>query len=752
LPGIFRQSTHPENAPVSELNEPQAEAVSHVNGPLLVFAGAGSGKTRTIIYRIANLVAEHRVPPYRILAVTFTNKAAGEMRSRLELLLGSDLTRDLWVGTFHAVCARLLRRYHDEAGLAQRFVIYDEADQRAMMARLIREHGFDEREYPSKYVLSRIHLAKRDAQGPEDVDFSKGFDDTLLKLYAAYQRALLASNAVDFEDLIVHVLRIAENPSSQVGEDLRNRFRHVLVDEFQDTNMTQYRLVRALAARERNLCVVGDDDQSIYRWRGADVRLIRGFHRDFPDARVVKLEQNYRSTGNIVAAALGVIEPSAQREPKRLWTEASPGDAVRVRTVRDEREEAAFVVGNVQAELSRGTSAHEIAIFYRIHAQSRVLEEAFRGANLPYQIIGGMKFFERAEVKDLLAYLRLIDNPQSDADLMRIINVPARGIGNKTQELLLNLASENTTSAFQALPALLASDLVGTQAKKKLEAFIDLIERLRRQSETLSPHELASLVVDETGYRQALYDADTAQADARLENVAELIGSITEYEVLAHHTGETPTLSGYLERVSLVSAIDAAKDLPTVSLMTVHSAKGLEFTAVFLTGMEEEVFPYRGMESDEIEDLDEERRLAYVAITRARQRLFISHASIRTLFGRTRYQTPSRFLANLPPNVIVREGTGWAPPASYPTRIPARAHREPRTNTGVPLSPGQRVVDRSMLDDAAAEIRPGSTVRHKQFGEGVVQSVEWSGAPTVVARFPEYGVKRIRAQFLDFGS
>ncbi|HMJ15340.1 MAG TPA: UvrD-helicase domain-containing protein, partial [Polyangiaceae bacterium] len=659
---------------MTELNEPQTEAVLHEQGPLLVFAGAGSGKTRTIVFRIANLIAEHRVPPYRILAVTFTNKAAGEMRERLEQLVGGEIARDLWVGTFHSVCARLLRRYHAEVGLVREFVIYDEADQKAMMTRILRETGINDREYPPKYVLSRIHAAKRDALGPAEVGLSHGFDVTLLDLYRAYQRAFTSAGAVDFEDLLLHVMRIAEDPASNAGEELRRRFRYVLVDEFQDTNAVQYRLVSALARESQNLCVVGDDDQSIYRWRGADVRIIRGFQRDFPNALVVKLEQNYRSTANVVAAALGVIEPSPVREPKRLWTAADAGDPVRIRTVRDEREEATYVARSVRAELDRGTRASEIAIFYRIHAQSRVIEEAFRAANLPYQIIGGMKFFERAEVKDLLAYLRLIENPRSDADLMRIINVPARGIGNKTQELLLSVASENTLSAFQALGPILESDRVASAAKGKLERFRTLIERFREQAQRLSVHELASLVVDETGYRQALHDADSAQADARLENVAELLGSIAEYENEAHLLGEQPSLQAYLERVSLVAAIDAAKDMPAVNMMTVHSAKGLEFTTVFLTGMEEEIFPYRAMESDELEDLDEERRLAYVAITRARKRLHIIHASVRTLFGRTRYQVPSRFLQDIPREVAVREGSGWAP--SAPSGRPAPIRRE----------------------------------------------------------------------------
>src|SRR5262245_24180250 len=408
-----------------ELNDAQEKAVVHANGPLLVFAGAGSGKTRVITYRIANLLAGHDVPPYRILAVTFTNKAAGEMRSRLSALAGDELTRDLWVGTFHSVCARLLRRYHTEVGLERDFVIYDDSDQKAVMGRVLKELRLDDREYPPKLVLSRIMRQKREGIGPEAARIDRAFDEAMRDAYRGYESALLRANAVDFEDLILHVLRLAESRTSVAGEELRSRFRHVLVDEFQDTNAVQYRLVRAFSVHDRNLAVVGDDDQSIYSWRGANIRNILGFKHDFPDATVVKLEQNYRSTKNIVAAALGIIKSARGREPKALFSDGATGERIRVRVVRDEREEAAHVVSTIRSELARGVGANDIAVFYRIHAQSRVLEEALRSENIAYQIVGGTKFFERAEIKDLLSYLRLVDNPRSDADFLRIVNVPA---------------------------------------------------------------------------------------------------------------------------------------------------------------------------------------------------------------------------------------------------------------------------------------------------------------------------------------
>ncbi|HEV8245280.1 MAG TPA: UvrD-helicase domain-containing protein [Polyangiaceae bacterium] len=748
---------------MSELNPAQLEAVVHESGPLLVFAGAGSGKTRTIIFRIANLLANHHVPPFRILAVTFTNKAAGEMRARLELLAGPEVTRDLWIGTFHAVCARLLRRYHEQVGLERDFVIYDDADQKAVLMRLVRELGLDEEEFAPKLLSSLISREKREGRGPEHATVGE-LGASVREIYARYERKLLQSNAVDFDDLIGHMTKIAES-NGPAGQELRGRFSHVLVDEFQDTNLIQYRLVRSLSALTRNLCVVGDDDQAIYRWRGADVRLIRSFERDFPDAYVVKLEQNYRSTSNIVSAALGVIQGASQRVDKKLWTEAAAGEPVRVRLVNDEREEAAFVTRSVQTELARGVRGDEIAIFYRVHAQSRALEEALRSANVPYQVIGGTKFFERAEVKDLIAYLRLIVNPRSDADLLRAINVPPRGIGEKTVERLLDLAGENSTGAYDAIEHAVGSSDLPTAAKKKLKSFRELVERLRGLASSLAPSALAHRVLEESGYRQMLSDADDAESDARLGNLEELVGSIADYEAELENTGEEPTLGGYLERITLVSAVDAIENAPKVSLMTVHTAKGLEYRTVFLTGMEEEIFPYRGVSGREPEELDEERRLAYVAITRARTRLFITHVQSRTLFGTTRWLEASRFLADLPPEVISREGPAQQRPAaawgSYQGyggnsraggwQSSARGQR-PVRDAGSRLAPGTRVIERDEFegsDEEGRSVHPGDIVRHKQFGRGVVERVDFGAARIIVARFGSYGVKHIRADYLE---
>ncbi|MFZ5890974.1 MAG: ATP-dependent helicase [Myxococcota bacterium] len=773
---------------MSELNEPQREAVSHVTGPMIVFAGAGSGKTRTITYRIANLLASEGVPPYRILAVTFTNKAAGEMRERIERLAGPEITRDLWVGTFHSVCARLLRRHHAAVGLSKNYVIYDDADQKALMARVLKDMSLSDQAYPPKQMLSLVSREKREGNDPEAAARGTRLDSTVAGIYKAYQAALLRCDAVDFDDLLSHVTRIAESDSVD-GEELRGRFNYVLVDEFQDTNLIQYRLVHALSRRTNNLCVVGDDDQSIYRWRGADVRLIRNFRRDFPDARVVKLEQNYRSSKNIVEAALGVISPARDRVPKVLWTDANAGDPVRVRALSDEREEASFVAGSIRAELSRGTSAEQVAVFYRVHAQSRALEEALRGLNIPYQIIGGMKFFDRAEVKDLLAYLRFISNPRSDTDLLRIINVPARGIGDKTVDKIMAVAAENTSSAYDALLQLLKGEELGQAAKKKLTAFNELVTGLMRDAANVSPSDLARSTLEQSGYEKVLRAEDTAEADARLGNLEELVGAIQDYEEEAEARGEEVSIQSYLERVSLIASVDTMQDTKLVSLMTVHGAKGLEFDSVFLTGMEESIFPYKGVDQthgESEEELDEERRLAYVAITRARKRLVITHVSTRQLFGRTHYLTVSRFLDDLPDGVVSREGIVTSPvsrfgqgsyggsygnygggynnyggnsgyrggSSSYRGYSEYTRSRE-RNSERPSLAPGTRVVERDepasfTHDGVEIVVRPGARVRHKTFGRGIVESIEPGESPIVVARFERIGKKRIKSEYLEF--
>lgn len=760
-----------------ELNSPQADAVAHVDGPLLVFAGAGSGKTRVITYRIANLVARARVAPWRILAVTFTNKAAGEMRARLERpeLLG-PIARDLWVGTFHATCAKFLRMFPEAIERTRSFSIYDGTDQKAVVTRVLRDMKLDDRRYSPKSVLGRIHKEKQEGRGPDEMKLESYLDDAIQKAYVRYEAALRAANALDFEDLILSVVRILDAKTDgstsvdvvRAKDALEKKFDHLLVDEFQDTNQIQYRLLKRLAGKTRNLCVVGDDDQSIYRWRGADVRNIRYFRRDYPDAQVVKLEQNYRSSKRIVASALAVIAPSPTREPKELWTDNADGSPIRVIACADERDEAACVVRAIRDAREAGIGPKEIAVFYRVHAQSRVLEESLRAVNVPYQIVGGTKFYDRAEIKDALSYLRVLVNPQSDVDLLRIINTPSRGIGNTTVERVAAYAATQEISLFAALQRLddFAEDL-GSAARKRLGQFRELLALLTKDAEGRSPEEVLRNVLSKSGYTKALRDEDTAEAEGRLENLSELEGSIADYATEAQARGEEPTLEGFLERVSLVSDTDQGGDVEKVTLMTVHGAKGLEFELVLLTGMEEDMFPYRNQEPRSPEEMEEERRLAYVAITRARHHLVITHAKQRQIFGNTRLGTPSRFIGDLPKAAYEAMETsaaraaggagrwidrdshaGAGAPTSWKPRAP-----EPRRHRPV-REPGERFVE---YDDAGGggeegvALRRGSAVFHERFGRGEVMQVVNSGEPAVVAFFPGWGEKKVLARFLKLG-
>ena len=767
-----------------ELNEPQARAVSHADGPLLIFAGAGSGKTRVIVYRIASLCAVHRVPPYRILAVTFTNKAAGEMKARLEGLLGHDVAKDLWVGTFHAVCMRLLRRYHEAAGLGRSFVIYDDGDQRTVMNRVIKELKLDDKRFPPRQVLARIHAAKQEGKGPDALGSEAVVGPILRACFEAYERHLRDANAVDFDDILLGVLRIVEDPESVAGKEIRGRFRYVLVDEFQDVNQVQYRLVRALSAATKNLCVVGDDDQSIYRWRGADVRIVRGFRRDFPDAEVVKLEQNYRSTGHIVKGALGVIKPAKDREPKELWTGNNDGELLAVVACDNEHDEAAFVAERIHEAVARGISPRQIAVFYRVHAQSRVLEEVMLAERIPYQIIGGMRFFERAEIKDVLSYLRVVDNPKSDVDVLRIINVPARKIGDTTIERLVATADERHSSLVDALTPAAEGGLLGSQARTAILRFRDLLQSLMRGATDQTPSEIAEHVLEASGYAEMLRADESTEAETRLQNLRELVGSIIAYEEETAATGEPATLSGYLERVTLQSDADTLEEKPRVVMMTIHAAKGLEFDTVFLTGMEEDLFPFRSMDPKRGEDLDEERRLAYVAVTRARRRLWITYTNRRMIFGTTRYGLASRFIGDLPkgsvhhtltPSLASLKGprtssaqssfgarrveggpAGPRAPWSHPQQQAAAAMRSAaamrNAAPAIERAPGERYVERDVDVDGEPGLHAGARVEHKTFGAGVILSVEGSTDPTVTVKFSGYGPKSIKARFLRLAS
>ncbi len=703
-----------------------------------MFAGAGSGKTRVITFRVAHLIAAHGVPPWRILAVTFTNKAAGEMRERLTGLLGESASA-VRVGTFHAMCARFLRRHAELIGISKDFSIYDDSDQLAVVRRVLRDLSLDEKRYQPKAVAGRINRAKQEVQGPDEMDCSDAWSEVVQRVYVSYERMLAQANALDFGDLIYRtVVALETNPAFR--ETLIGQFSHILVDEFQDTNAVQFRLVRILAEGHRNLCVVGDDDQSIYRWRGADRRNILDFRRSFPDATVIKLEQNYRSTQRILRAANAVIARNSDREPKSLWTENEEGDSVLVVRTMDERDEGRLVLRGVHELLSQGHSLNDIVVFYRIHAQSRVIEESLRSANVPYRIVGGMRFYDRAEVKDLLAYLRVAMNPADDMSLLRIINTPARGIGKTSVSRLLDLAAERGQGVWAALNDDGPSPF-RPAAHKKLTVFRNLLRGLINLVGSDAPlGEIGAELAERSGYAEMLKNDDSPEADARFQNIQELIASMDEFERERPDAG----LAEFLENVTLQTSADEAEGGQRVTLMTVHAAKGLEFPVVMVTGLEEQVFPFKGTDPwEDPEELEEERRLAYVAFTRARERLILSYAAVRRLFGQQRVGIPSRFIDELPPEDI--ECIGLTPSRSTVSHAPPRSAPVP--------SSSESYVDYGESDDVAdlGEIRRGMRVRHSKFGVGEVQEVVAGTPARVSVRFPGWGVRKIIATYLEPG-
>jgi DNA helicase-2/ATP-dependent DNA helicase PcrA len=738
---------------LSGLNGPQRDAVLHEHGPLVVFAGAGSGKTRVITHRIAHLVAERQVPPYKILAVTFTNKAAGELRERLRRLVG-EAARDLWVGTFHATCARLLRRHGDVIGVRQDFVIYDDADQRAMLTRIVRDLGLDERRYHPRLLAAVINRAKNEAISAEAFAAAGEHERAIEDVYRTYEQRMASSGALDFGDLIFRMVH-GFTQSSSLLADLQGRFSHVLVDEYQDTNRAQFLLVSSLCERHRNLCVVGDDDQSIYRFRGADRRNILDFTRHFSDAQVIKLEQNYRSTQRILRVANAVVGRNLDREPKTLWTANDEGSKVVVLRCNDERDEAAMLVRLIQMLLESGQARQDLAVLYRTHAQSRVIEEGLRFANIPYRVVGGLRFYDRAEIKDLLAYLRVAHNPDDDVSLLRVINVPARGIGKTTVERLLDAALREGGSVFAAIGRAGTDPAHNAGARRSLARFAELIGELRaRVAEGCGPSVVAQQVLASTGYAEALRSEDSVEADARLENLQEVLGSMIEFE----RDAEEPTVSRFLELVTLQTEADRNDDRESITLMTVHAAKGLEFPIVMVAGLEEETFPHKGMaEDDELDDLEEERRLAYVAFTRARERLFLSYAEARRVYGELRFRKPSRFLSEMPAAELEQVGARASrpPQSSHARSAPAYYARSPQAKPPPMLARRSAEdleprVDRTELYEAEGiELRLGMRVRHQKFGVGQVRAVTPGSPPRVTVSFPGWGDKTLVSSYLE---
>ena len=612
------------------LNEPQREGVLHTDGPLLILAGAGSGKTRVLTHRIAYLIDERSVNPWNILAITFTNKAAEEMRQRVDSLVSFG-AESIWVSTFHSACVRILRRFIDRLGYDNRFTIYDTDDQKTLMKEVCRKVDIDTKVYKERALLSAVSSAKNEMILPEEFELNAGGDfakQKIAKVYREYEAQLKANNALDFDDLLVKTVQLLET-QPDVLEYYQERFRYIMVDEYQDTNTVQFRLVRLLAGKYRNLCVVGDDDQSIYKFRGANIRNILDFEHEFPDAHVVRLEQNYRSTGNILNAANGVIRNNRSRKDKTLWTDNGDGEKIQLRQFDTAFDEAEYIAEDIKKEVREGASYNDSAVLYRTNAQSRLLEEKFIAMNIPYKIVGGINFYARREIKDLLAYLKTVDNGQDDLAVRRIINVPKRGIGLTTINRIQESADERGIGFYEALLAPELIPGVGRSAAK-LDSFAALIEYFKGQTEKESITDLLREIIEKTGYAESLEAEDKVEAEARLENIDELVNKAAAYEEDCQDRDEEATLSGFLEEVALVADIDSLdEDQDYVVLMTLHSAKGLEFPHVYLAGMEDGLFPsYMTITSDDNEDLEEERRLCYVGITRAEEKLTLTCARV----------------------------------------------------------------------------------------------------------------------------
>jgi ATP-dependent DNA helicase UvrD/PcrA len=707
------------------LNPPQREAVKHGEGPLLVLAGAGSGKTRVLTHRIAYLLATGAARPGEILAITFTNKAAAEMRERVGELVGRSV-RAMWVTTFHSACARMLRADAERLGYSRGFTIYDESDSLRMLKRCLRELGVDPKRYPPRAIRSQISGAKNQLIDADSYAETQGsvFEEVVAEAFPLYEKRMLEANAMDFDDLLVRTVNALEL-FEEVRERWRRTFRHVLVDEYQDTNHAQYRLLQLLASEHGNLMVVGDEDQSVYGFRHADIRNILDFEQGFPEAASVKLEQNYRSTQTILSAANAVVERNRERRPKRLWTEIEGGEPVQLSELGDEHEEARWVAAEIERlGEEHGVARSDVAVFYRTNAMSRVLEDTLVRFELPYQVIGGTKFYEKAEVKDAVAYLSLLVNPADQVSFSRIVNSPRRGIGNTSQGRLASYANTAGLTIWEVMER--AEDVPGLSAAaiKAVSRFHETMAGLRERVEDSPVAAVLEAVLSESGYLEALAAERTVEAEGRAEALEELVGVAAEFDINREQEGEseTPPLEEFLQQISLVSDQDSIEDKQElITLMTLHNAKGLEYDAVFVVGCEDGAFPH--MRALEEGSEEEERRLCYVAITRARQRLYMTWARERRLFGRAEHNLPSRFIDELPAELTERHqrapavgGMSWNAPVGG-------------ANPAQPLDPGP-----------ALEMRTGDDVVHASFGDGVVTGVEPGGV--VVVRFSSDGSER----------
>ncbi|EME7090030.1 DNA helicase PcrA [Enterococcus faecium] len=728
------------------MNPRQKEAVLHTDGPLLLMAGAGSGKTRVLTHRIAYLIEEKEVNPWNILAITFTNKAAKEMKERVNAILASG-GEDVWVSTFHSMCVRILRRDVDFIGYNRNFTIIDSSEQLTLMKRILKELNIDPKKYDPRSILGTISQAKNSLQTPQDFAKMQGsyYEEIVAKCYAAYQKELQYNQCMDFDDLIMNTIRLfEEHPDSLTY--YQNKFHYIHVDEYQDTNHAQYTLVNLLAGRFRNLCVVGDADQSIYGWRGADMQNILDFEKDYPDAAVILLEQNYRSTKNILSAANQVIENNSNRKPKNLWTENKEGNKITYYRADNERDETRFIVDRMQEEIrSNHRNYGDFAILYRTNAQSRVMEETLLKANIPYKMVGGHKFYDRKEIKDILAYLNVLANPQDSISFERIVNSPKRGIGPGSIEKLRSFASLHEWPLLEAAQNVELAN-IGGKAGQQLGSFGEMIQEVTQMIPYLTVTELTKEVLDRSGYLEDLKIQNTLEAQARIENLEEFLTVTQEFDKQFEQQNEEDAdapeekLTVFLNDLALVSDIDNLKeDASQVTLMTLHAAKGLEFPVVFLIGLEEGVFPLSRALMEESE-LEEERRLAYVGITRAEEALYLTNAFSRTLYGRTQYNRPSRFVEEIDQELLEIEGMRPTPKKT-PVFAKKTAYSYKQPETAV-------VSSKSATGGEKNSWKPGDKVKHKKWGLGTVVRVSGTSKDLELdVAFPSQGVKRLLAAF-----
>ncbi|WP_339288305.1 MULTISPECIES: DNA helicase PcrA [unclassified Paenibacillus] len=763
---------------VSRLNPPQRQAVETTEGPLLIMAGAGSGKTRVLTHRIAWLIANRKAPPWAILAITFTNKAAREMQERVSKLVGPE-GRDIWVSTFHSMCVRILRKDIERIGFTSNFSILDSTDQLSVIRNCMKELNIDTKKFEPKAVQAIISASKNELITPAQYEQKVGdyFEGLVAKVYKMYQRRLRSNNSLDFDDLIMKTIELFKEVP-EVLDFYQKKFKYIHVDEYQDTNRAQYMLCRMLADSHHRICVVGDSDQSIYRWRGADITNILNFEEDYPEAKTILLEQNYRSTANILNAANGVIALNSGRKPKKLWTDSEEGAKIKVYRADSEHDEGYFVTGEISKNVKQGQAYQNHAILYRTNAQSRVIEEILIKSDIPYQIVGGIKFYDRKEIKDLLAYLRLLSNPDDDISLTRIINVPKRGLGDTTVGKLAAAAAERGVSIFRVLQTVDDLGFAG-RTRNMLVEFYDMIEALHRMVEFLSVTELTEKILEMSQYRLELQNENTLESRSRLENIDEFLSVTMEFE----KNNEDKSLVSFLTDLALIADIDSVNDdeedrSDAVVLMTMHSAKGLEFPTVFIVGMEEGVFPHSRAFQDN-DELEEERRLAYVGITRAEKQLFLSCARMRTLFGRTTANQPSRFIEEIPEelkedtaktqdrfqrggsevggayggrgfsggsrgNFGGRSGAAGAAPIGSGSTASAATSKSSVTVTS---GGAQRATGSGAA--AAGEYKAGDKVSHGKWGTGTVVAVKGTGNDTELQiAFPApVGVKRLLAGF-----